>query len=224
MKKLLLCFIAMMAVSGIAAADGVCINSAIDVTITPGGSFACGSLIFSDFYLTDLTGSLTGALDINSVSINSQGLVTLQENPNLAVGGSENLSFTVSGTLNSISLATGGTSASVTERVCANAIATSGNTADLCSNGSQSAFESPLGQLTVQSGNPMQQVAPGIYTAGPLHIFQTIDAGDQSNLGAIYEGFGDPPTTVPEPITFVLLGSALAFLGIAGRRMRKDKD
>jgi hypothetical protein len=105
MKKLLFCFAAIMALSGIAAADGVCVSAVIDVTITPGESFACGSLIFSDFYLTDLTGGLTGTLDINSVSINSQGLVTLEANPNLNVGGSENLSFTVSGTLNSFSLA-----------------------------------------------------------------------------------------------------------------------
>ena len=221
MKKLLFCFVAVMAVSGIAFADGVCVSAVIDVTITPGESFACGSLVFSDFYLTDMTGSLTGTLDINSVSINSQGLVTLQANPNLNVGGSENLSFTVSGALNSFSLEAGGTSASVTERICSNSIATSGNTADLCSNASQSTFVAPLGQLTAQSGNPMQQVTPGIYTAGPVHIFQTIDAGDGSDLGALYEGFGDP-AEVPEPITFVLLGSALAFLGIAGRRLRKD--
>jgi hypothetical protein len=221
MKKLLLCCIAIMAVSGVAAADGVCVNTVIDVTITPGESFACGSLIFSDFYLTDLMGSPTGTLDINSVSINSQGLVTLEENPNLNAGGSEDLSFTVSGTLNSLSLAVGGTSASVTERACSNSIATSGSTADLCSNPSQGAFVAPLGQLTVQSGNPMQQVAPGLYTSGPVRIFQDISAGNESSLGALYEGFGDP-TTVPEPITFVLLGSALAFLGIAGRRLRKD--
>ena len=221
MKKLMLCFAAIIAVSGTAAADGVCVNTVIDITITPGQSFACGSLIFSDFYLTDLTGSPTGTLDINSVSINSQGLVTLEANPNLTAGQSENLSFTVSGTLNSISLEAGGTSASVTERICSNSIATSGNTADLCSNASQSAFATPLGQLTVQSGNPMQQVAPGLYTSGPVRIFQDISAGNESSLGALYEGFGDP-TTVPEPITFVLLGSALAFLGIAGRRLRKD--
>jgi hypothetical protein len=220
MKKLLFCFAAIMAVSGIAAADGVCVSAVIDVTITPGESFACGSLIFSDFYLTDLTGGLTGTLDINSVSINSQGLVTLEANPNLNVGGSENLSFTVSGSLNSFSLEVGGTSASVTERICSNSIATSGNTADLCSNASQSTYVAPLGQLTAQSGSPMQQLAPGLL-AGPVHIFEAIDAGDGSDLGALYEGFGDP-ASVPEPITFVLLGSALAFLGIAGRRLRKD--
>jgi hypothetical protein len=66
----------------------------------------------------------------------------------------------------------------------------------------------------------MQQLAPGLL-AGPVHIFEAIDAGDGSDLGALYEGFGDP-ASVPEPITFVLLGSALAFLGIAGRRLRKD--
>jgi hypothetical protein len=221
MKKLLFCLVAIMAVSGIAAADGVCVSAVIDVTVTPGESFACGSLVFSDFYLTDMTGSLTGTLDINSVSINSQGLVTLQASPNLNIGGSENLSFTVSGSLNSFSLEAGGTSASVTERICSNSIATSGNTADLCSNASQSASVAPLGQMTVQSGSPMQQVAPGLNTFGAVHIFETISAGEGSDLGALYEGFGDP-ATVPEPITFVLLGSALAFLGLAGRRLRKD--
>jgi hypothetical protein len=222
MKKLLLCFAAIIAASGIAAANELCVSTAIDVTITPGGSFACGTLIFSDFYLT---GSATGTLDINSVSIDSEGLVTLQENPNLNAGESENLWFTVSGTLDSISLAAGGTTASVTERACANTIATSGYTAELCSNTSQSASVAPLGQMTVLSGDPMQQVAPGLYTSGPVRIFESINAGDGSNLTSLYEGFGDPtggPATVPEPITLVLLGSALAALGIAGRRLRKN--
>jgi len=218
MKKLLFCFAAILLVSGIAAADGVCTHAVIDVTTTPGQSFACGSLIFSDFYLSDVTGSLTGSLDIYSVSINSQGLVSMDTNPNLNAGGSENLSFTVAGTLNSLSLAVGGTSASVTERACSNSIATSGTTAGLCSNSAQSTFAAPLGQLTVQSADPMQQVVPGMYTLGPVHVFETIDAGSGS-LTQLSQSFGDP---VPEPITFVLLGSALAFLGIAGRRLRKD--
>jgi hypothetical protein len=218
MKKFVLCFAAMLGLSGIAAADGVCVHSVIDVTITPGESFACGSLIFSDFYLSNVTGNLTGSLDIYSVNINSQGLVTMEANPNLGPGGSESLSFTVSGTLDSLSLALGGTSASVTERACSNTIATSGNMADLCTNSAQSAFVAPLGQLTVQSAEAMQQVIPGLYTTGPVHVFQTIYGGN-TGVSSLYEGFGDP---VPEPITFVLLGSALAFLGIAGRRLRKN--
>jgi hypothetical protein len=220
MKKLLLCSAMILVVSGVAAADGVCVSTVIDVSTTPGESFACGSLVFSDFYLTNLAGNVTGTLDINSVTINSQGVVTLEENPNLNIGGSEDLSFTVSGTLNSLSLAVGGTSASVTERACANPIATSGNLADLCSNPSQNAFVTPLGQMTVENGNPMQQVAPGLYTSGPVRILESISAGDGSSLGALYQGFGDP-AAVPEPVTFVLLGSALAILGIAGR-LRKD--
>ena len=218
MKKVLIYIAAILAVSSIAAADGVCVHTVIDVTATPGQSFACGSLVFSDFYLTDLTGSLTGSLDIYSVTINNQGLVTMEANPNLAPGGSEDLSFTVSGTLSSLSLAVGGMSASVTERACTNSIASSGSMADLCSNAPQSAFVAPLGQLTVQSLDPMQQVVPGLYTNGPVHIFESISAGN-GGLTALAQGFGDP---VPEPVTFVLLGSALAILGIAGRRLRKD--
>jgi hypothetical protein len=218
MKRLLCCFAAIVVVSGIAAADGVCVHTVIDVTATPGQSFACGSLIFSDFYLTDVTGSLTGALDIFSVSINNQGLVTMESNPNLAPGGGEDLSFTVSGTLSSLSLAVGGTSASVTERACANPIAMSGSTADLCSNIGQDAFMSPLGQLTVQSADGLQQVAPGLYTDGPVRVFESIHAGN-GGLTSLAQGFGDP---VPEPVTFILLGSALALLGIAGRRLRKN--
>jgi hypothetical protein len=223
MSKLLLCFVAVVAVSGVAGASEVCVNTAIDVTITPGGSFACGTLVFSDFYLTDPTGSTTGMLDINSVTINNDGVVTLQESPNLSPGGSEDLWFTVSGTLDSLSLVAGGTTAAVTERACLNAIATSGDTADLCSNAAQSSFVAPLGQLTVQSGDPIQQVAPGLYTSAPVHIMESISAGDGGNLATIYQGFGDPSVVVvPEPITLVLLGSALAFLGIAGRRLHKD--
>ena len=164
MTKLLLGCLAVMAVSGVADANGVCVNTVTDITVTP------------------------------PVSINSQGLVTLQGNPNLNAGGSENLWFTVAGSLNSLSLAAAGTTALVTERACTNSIATSGNTANLCSN-------------TAQRGH--------------VHILESINAGGGGSLSALYEGFGDP-SAVPEPITFVLLGSALAFLGIVGRRLRKD--
>ena len=45
-----------------------------------------------------------------------------------------------------------------------------------------------------------------------------IGAGVPANLGVLYNRF----RVVPEPITLILLGTALAFVGIAGRRLRKD--
>ena len=216
MKRVLLSAFAMLAVSGMAAADSVCVKTIMVVTTMPGLSFTCGNLTFSNFYLSNVSGNGTGALDINSVTLSDQGLVTLNQNPNLDAGGHEDLSFTVTGNLNGISLTVGGTSATVTERACANVVATSGGTAGLCANGPQSSAIAPLGQLTVHSLDPAQQVAPGLYTTGPVHIFQDISAGPDG-LGMLYEGFGDP-ATVPEPVTLVLLGSALALVGLAGRR------
>jgi hypothetical protein len=215
MKKLFLCIAGIFAVATIAAASSVCVSTEMAVSTTPGLFFTCGDVTFSNFYLSDLSGNNTGVLDINSVSINDQGLVTFSENPNLISGGRENLTFSITGALNAIDVLVGGSTATVAEKVCANAIAASGPSAGLCSSGSLNSTVAPVGQLAVHSLDPIQEVAPGINTSGPIHIFQTIAAG-AGNLGAVFQGFGDP-ADVPEPVTLVLLGSALAFIGLAGR-------
>jgi hypothetical protein len=216
MRKLVWCLAAVVGLSGIALGDTVCVNTILTVTAVPGLSFTCGGLTFSNFYLTGAAGVYGGALNINSVTEDNRGVVTLQEAPNLIQGGGVALWFTVTGTINSIDLAAGGTSTTVTERACANGMVSSGSLADLCSNASQTATVAPLGELTIHSMDPMQQVAPYILTSGPTHIVEQIESGNAGSAPWIYQGFGDPP--VPEPVTFVLLGSALAFLGLVGRR------
>ena len=68
--------------------------------------------------------------------------------------------------------------------------------------------------------NPMPGLSRrGLHSAGPVPIFQDIGKGGP---GTLHEGPGDP-ITVPEPLTLVLVGSALAVIGLSGRR-RVHKD
>lgn len=219
MKKLLFCFVAIVAVSGIAAANSVCVSTVMVVTTTPGLSFTCGNLTFSNFYLSNLAGANTGTLDINQVTVDNNGVVTLNENPNLGVAGHLDLYFQISGGVNLITLAVGGTGATVTERACANPIPTSGPVANLCTNAAQTTNESPLGQLTVHSLDANQPVMQGFVATNPIYVFKDIGADANGGLSTLNEGFGfGGGTATPEPVTFVLLGSALGLLGLMGRR------
>jgi hypothetical protein len=195
--------IAILMVSSIAAAGSACVNTVM-VAASSGLSFTCSKLTFSDFALSGISGNDIGTLDINSA-----GTVTVSAGPNLDSGGPENLSFT----LNGLELVVGGGTATVTEKACAAEVASTGPSTGLC--GGASNTVAPMGQLTVHSLDPMRHVAPGIYRSGPV-LYETISAG-RGNLNAFYEVFGDP-LEIPEPVTLVLLGSALAFVGLIGRR------
>jgi hypothetical protein len=212
MKSLVWCSVAVLVLASGAAASSACVNTVM--TVTPGLSFSCGNLIFSNFSLSGVSQANPPVLEISSLSISNQGVISFDENPGLASGGQEDISFTVTGSLNSLSLAVGGLGAVVTERACANPIATSGSMAGLCPDSSQTGLGQPIGETTVASVAGNYQLAPGMFSTGPVYIFESIEAGS-TGLSAIDMNFGDP---VPEPLTFVLLGSALAFVGLLGRR------
>jgi hypothetical protein len=212
MRSLLLCSAAVLILANGAAASSACVNTVM--VVTAGLSFSCGNLIFSNFQVSDVSQANAGPLEISSLTINDEGLISFDENPGLAAGAHEDVTFTVTGALDSLSLAAGGIGAMVTERVCGSPIATSGSTAGLCSDNSQTGVVEPIGEATVASVGGNYQIAPGMFSAGPVYVFESIEAGP-TGLAAIDMNFGDP---VPEPVTFVLLGSALAFVGLVGRR------
>jgi hypothetical protein len=220
MKRILMCNLAVLALSVACGAAPITCSGTL-ISITAGGAsptIICDGLIFSNFSLVNLSGTTAGHLDINNVTFdNATNVVVLNENPNLGAAGHEDLLFTVSGPLNGIDLSVGGTVATVTERACGNPIPVTGILANLCTNTGQTISASPLGQLTVHSGDPSQPLVVSFATTSPVYIFKDIGTATGGGLSTLNESFH---SAVPEPATMALSGFALIGLGLVRRRPR----
>src|SRR5260370_15876786 len=100
----------------------------------------CGSLMFDNFQVLNPTGGAGGTVDIigNTHYDSVTGAAFLQFGPNLGASQDEQLMFSVIGGITQIDMSVAGTNATLTERACANPIATSGSLAGLCANSSAS--------------------------------------------------------------------------------------
>jgi hypothetical protein len=214
----------------------LCVASAspINCTVTGLGSgsavdgstvVTCGGLTFDNF---DVTGGTNGAPDIvdligtptyDSVT----GQVMMNFNPNLSGNADQEFLFQVWGGISGIDMSVGGSDAVVNEIACANPIATSGALLGVCANSAGTQSVPALGTLTVMSDTPDQPVICAtcpFNTTSPVYIFKDISAGGGS-LSEFTQSF-EPGSSVPEPISMILLGSGLLGLGLLRRRSRKD--
>ena len=198
-------------------------NSGVDDPVVSTTVITCGTLTFSNFDVPNATGGASGLIDVLAGSDYDSvtGAVYLNFNPNLGANEDEQFLFEVSGGVSQIDMSIGGNNASVTERACANPIVTSGALAGLCTNSAGTVSETPLGQITVASGEADQPVFSTPFTAtSPVYIFKDIMTGADGQLSEFTQSF--EPGSVPEPITMALLGSGLLCLGLLRRKSRRS--
>jgi hypothetical protein len=186
----------------------------------------CGSLMFDNFAVLNPTGGASGAVDViaNSHYDSVTGEAFLQFGPNLGANQDEQLMFSVVGGISQIEMAVAGTNATVTERACANPIATTGSLADLCTDPSGTTSVAPLGQLTVASNTPLQPVLSSPFsTTSPVYVFKDIQTGAGGALEEFTQGFeiGNSLST-PEPVSIFLFGSGLLGLLAVARKKRRS--
>jgi len=186
----------------------------------------CGSLMFDNFQVLNPTGGASGTVDIiaNSNYDPVTGAADLQIGPNLGANQDEQLMFSVIGGISQIDMAVAGTNASVTERACANPIATSGSLAGFCTDPSGTTSVTPLGELTVASStSPRPVFSAPFSTTSPVYVFKDISTGAGGFLNEFTQSFeiGNSLST-PEPVSILLFGSGLVGLLAVARTKRRS--
>jgi len=207
---------------------GVASASMIPCTITGTGAggaltaatvVTCNTLTFDQFGVPNFTGSALGTIYILASSSNYDTVtnsVDLAFNPALTANGDEEFIFRVSGGISQIDLTVAGTGGSITERACANPIATTGSHSFVCTDSTGTVVVAPLAQLTV--GSNSSAVSAIFNATSPVYIFKDIQTvGANSQLTEFTQSF-----EIPEPLTMALLGSGLLCLGLLSRRSRKN--
>ena len=218
MRKTLLMIVLAVAFVAVASADPLCTTAVIGAPNVLAGGFSCNQLGLDFSNFTASNAGLVPNPIVNLTMVTIVGnTVNLTFNPGLdATNGREDIyfNFMVSGTLLGVDLTNGGTGlTSIGETVCS---------APLVNNAC------PAGATLLASFTAASQQTKAATFAAPSQvsyvfkdIFATADTetGTVSNAGHLSSFTESFDTPVPEPITFMLIGSGLLALGLI-RRVR----
>jgi len=150
----------------------------------------------------------TPAVFLVSASVDAAQTVFLNFNPSLSASQDIWFYFTVTGPLSGVGFGLGGIHGVSTELVCSQPVIIGGLHNNQCPAGTQ------LASMYVTSSGSDDKSFQTVSTA---YIFKNIGVNN-GELSSMTQSFH----TVPEPLTFVLIGTGLVGLGLIRRRARKS--
>jgi len=214
--------------AGTTHATPLCASGVLSTYIGSGYTCALGDATFSNFtYTATGNGTTAPTTSTNVVAIDEDGTVGFQVEPVWLVGGTETETITFSFEVTTASYDIIRFAASDTATANGTAKINSGSAATLKDGGSTLATEvfTCSSSLCLEGGMTELSVSPGTTLLVTDEFFMTASGGlpvtNSAHISNLTNTFEE---LIPEPATFILIGSALVGLAVAERRRRSRKS
>lgn len=212
MRKFILLITVMLAVGTLAFGAELCLPTPPPPGVTattgpPANTCTIGGLVFSNFAAVSAGGGASTTVTlVQAYTVGSDVFLTF--NPGLGPNQDIWFYFTVTGGVVGVDLSLSGVRGQSTEVVCSSPLLPNNN----CPQGTE------LARMVNFSGAP---VVEGVFPqpASTMYIFKNIMVSGTGELSSLTQSFHTGG--VPEPMSFVLIGTGLLGLGLLRRRVSR---
>ncbi len=210
MKKLLGVAAVFFLAAALGSAATLCTSFSGPQVINATFSCSLGGLTFSNFLVIAAAGNLSPEVDLVSANI-AGGAVNLNFNPNMSAATAHQdlfLFYTVTGGITSVGGTNAGANATIQETACVVAF----DVNHICAAGSQ------LANFPIFSSGTASQAIVTANTS--VNIFKDLQVTPPGSLSSFTQSFGSNGAgggsggEVPEPVSFILMGSGLVALSL----------